>query len=84
MFKFIKESILLLTVLLITLYIADFVTTKGLKKNTSNVYIDWNKIYDGEIDANLIINGSSISEVQISPIILDSILNVSSYNFGMS
>lgn len=84
MFGFIIKSGLLAIVLFIVLFTADFVITEGLKKNTSNVYIDWNKIYNGEIGANLIITGSSIAEVQVSPKILDSILNVNSYNLGIS
>ena len=84
MFKFITKVVLLAIVIFIALFIADFITTEGLKKNTSNVYDVWNKIYNGEINSNLIINGSSIAEVQISPKILDSTLVTSSYNLGMS
>lgn len=84
MFKFIIKLALLAIVLFMTLFIIDFVATEGLKKNTSNIYVVWNKIYDGKIDSDLIINGSSIAEVQISPKILDSTLTISSYNLGMS
>lgn len=82
--KFIVNSLLFALVLFSFLYLADAFITKGLKKNTSNVYLDWNNIFNGQINSNLIINGSSIAEVQISPYILDSILNTKSYNFGMS
>lgn len=84
MFKFITKVILLGIIFLITLFIINFITTEGLKKNTSNVYDVWNKIYKGEINSKLIINGSSIAEVQISPQIIDSTLSTTSYNFGMS
>lgn len=65
-------------------YLLDSMVTKGLRKNTSNVYEVWNEIYNGGIDPDIIINGSSIAEVQINPKILDTILHVNSYNFGMS
>lgn len=71
-------------IVFVALFALDKVITAGLKKNTSNVFVDWNRIFNGEIDADLVINGSSIAELQISPKILDSILDVQSYNFGMS
>jgi len=84
MSKFLIKALAFIFTIMCLLFGLDFFITTGLKKNTSNVYIDWNRIFNGEIRSNLIINGSSIAEVQISPYILDSILAVNSYNFGMS
>jgi hypothetical protein len=70
--------------MVIIIYGFDFIITKGLRKDKSNVFVDWNRIFNGEIKSNLIINGSSIAEVQLSPYLIDSILKVNSYNLGMS
>ncbi|GHS97432.1 hypothetical protein FACS189421_04230 [Bacteroidia bacterium] len=43
-----------------------------------------NDIYAGKILSDLVIVGSSRAEVQFSPAIIDSVLNVNSYNIGQS
>lgn len=74
----------ILVILLISLfYTLEQLITQGLKKSTSSIFIDWNRIYQGSIQADLIINGSSKAFVHISPKILDSILQLSSYNLGI-
>lgn len=82
--KFILQIIPFAILAYCFLYICDTIITAGLKKNTSNVYKTWNEIYYGKSNSNLIINGSSIAEVQISPKIVDSILHVNSFNIGLS
>lgn len=58
--------------------------TKSLRKSHSNDLVNLNKIFSGEINADLIINGSSKAWYQVSPHTLDSVLNSNSYNLGMS
>lgn len=65
------------------LLILEFIVTIGLRKSEYNEYRDWNLIFDSQIDADVIIQGNSRAWVQISPYILDSILSVNSYNFGI-
>ena len=84
MSRFLIKTVTFILFSLCLLYSFDYIITKGLRKNKSNVFVDWNRIFNGEIKSNLIINGSSIAEIQISPCILDSVLKVDSYNFGMS
>ena len=62
--------------------ILDKIISSGLRNSKSEGYISWNEIQSGEIDADLVINGSSIAAYQISPIKLDSILEINSYNLG--
>ena len=82
--KFILKVVIFCAFIFTISYLIDFVVTTGLRKNESNVFVDWKNIYDGNIDADVIINGSSIAEVQISPKIIDTVLNIKSYNLGMS
>ena len=65
------------------LTISDYIVTKGLQKTKSGDYKEWNEIYSGNINADIIINGSSRAWVHVSPKILDSILYVNSYNLGI-
>ena len=62
----------------------DKMVTIGLKNSNAPVYENLTKIHKREINSNLIINGSSKAIVQVSTYIIDSILNVNSYNFGMN
>lgn len=82
--KFLVQIISFFVVAYVLLYVCDAIVSSGLRNNMSNVYKSWNEVYKGEVNADLIINGSSIAEVQISPKVVDSILHVNSFNLGMS
>jgi len=60
-----------------------YVTDAGLHKSRHFFYAEWNDLFDGKINADMLINGSSRAWVQISPYILDSGLGINSYNLGM-
>lgn len=72
-----------LTVLLLPLYVLQFAVDSGLRKSRSFFYAEWNDLFDGKINADLIILGSSRAWVQVSPFVLDTTLSVSAYNLGM-
>lgn len=67
-----------------TLAVLTLIIDKGLRKSGYDQYGVWNAIYDSKINADLIILGSSRAQSQINPIILDSTLNMMTYNLGMS
>jgi len=81
--KFLIKLSIFILLTLIVFYSTDVIITKGLKKNNSDMFIDWNRIYAGKINADLIINGSSKAMSNISPMILDTLLDVNSYNLGI-
>ncbi|SIQ77947.1 hypothetical protein [Maribacter ulvicola] len=81
--KFITTVIVFGIISLITLYTLDYLVSTGLRKSKSDTYNTINKIVDGTLNADIIINGSSKALVQVSPKILDTILNQNSYNLGM-
>lgn len=80
---FLKNTILFTSILALVLILMDYSVSKGLKKSQSSTFNNLNKIFNSEINADLIVNGSSKALVQISPHILDSVLNLNSYNLGM-
>jgi len=61
----------------------DYAITTGLQKSEFAEYKDWNLLMNGEINADIIVNGSSKARVQVSPSILDSILDMNTYNLGI-
>lgn len=60
------------------------IADNGLKKSSFGPYKEWNDIIQGNINADVVIQGSSRAMVQISPEILDSALHLNSYNLGMN
>lgn len=56
----------------------------GLKKsNFSSEYKEWNDLYNSNINADIVIQGSSRAFVHFSPKVLEDSLRLSVYNLGM-
>lgn len=66
------------------LVMLDVIVTKGLRKSNAFEFNELTMIHNSQIDANLIINGSSKALCQFDPKIIDEMLSVKSYNFGMN
>ncbi|WP_158848176.1 hypothetical protein [Algibacter sp. L1A34] len=81
--KFIGNIILFCSIIISILYLLDYTVTKGLRKTHFHTFNNLTKIYNSELNSDLIINGSSAAKFQISPYLLDSILELNSYNLGM-
>lgn len=81
--KFIKHILLFSVALLGFLIVCDAITTYAFHKKQTRKYAAWNDILHTDIDADVLIMGNSRAWVQYSPYILDSILNVNSYNIGI-
>ena len=60
----------------------DAMITTGLRKTEIRKYAVWNDIYKGEINADLVVVGSSRAWCGFNTYILDSFLNCNSYNLG--
>ena len=82
--KFIFNIFIFSTVSFLLLLALDKMVTIGLKNSNAIIYDNLTMIHKKKINSNFIINGSSKALVQVSTNIIDSILNVNSYNFGMN
>ena len=82
--KFIVRLILFCVPLVSLAFVADFVISKNLRKSTDRMLIGWNEIRSGKLHHDVVIMGSSRAWVQYDPQILDSILNIDSYNLGIN
>lgn len=68
--------------LIILAFGLDYVVSHGLRKTRYADYSVWNDLFDGKVNADLIVLGSSRAVAQASPAILDSALQTRSYNLG--
>lgn len=81
--KFLKKCLIFVLLILSTLIILDIAVSKGLRKSEDMMLAEWNDIVSGNINADIIINGSSRAWVDVSPQILENRLNLSVYNIGL-
>ena len=81
--NFITKTIFYFFSLIIILVVFDFMIDNGLKNSKSIYFDNLSKLFSGEIDADVIISGSSKAYVQVSPKIIDKTLNLNSYNLAL-
>ena len=80
---------LLYNILLFTLLVficalgLDCFLSYRLRQNQIRIYAAWNQVYNDSTSYDLVINGSSRAWTQYNPLIIDSILNISSFNLGI-
>ena len=72
--RFVLRLLLFCLLPLPLLYALGKVVDSGLKRSRSLLFSEWNDIYDGKINADMLILGSSKAWVQFSPLILDTAL----------
>ena len=61
----------------------DYAMSYKLQHSVDRRYIGWSKIINEQLDADLVIMGSSRAWVQYDPAILDSILQINTFNMGI-
>ena len=61
----------------------DYAISYKLQHSVDRRYIGWSKIINEQLDADLVIMGSSRAWVQYDPAILDSILQINTFNMGI-
>jgi hypothetical protein len=81
--KFILRLLLFCLAPLPLLFLLQHVIDTGLKKSRYYYYSEWNDLFSGKVNADLVVLGASRAWVQISPRILDSALHMNTYNLGM-
>ena len=81
--KFLVKVILFLLLIIISATLLDLFLSSRLLRNENRMFSTWSQIYNDSTNYDLIINGSSRAWTQYNPIMLDSILNINSYNLGM-
>ena len=77
-----KVSIFLLFTSVVAI-IADLLVTKALQQSDKGDLASWNKIYNQQLNEDVLIYGSSRARVHFDPRIFESELGVSAYNMGI-
>lgn len=67
----------------VILILLDICITFQFRHSSKQEYAGWNDIFDHKISVDVIVMGSSRAWVQYSPRIIDSLLHIKSYNFGI-
>lgn len=81
--KFIKICLLMAITLYALNLCLDIYVSKTFQYNRDRKYVGWNDIVHTQLNADVIIMGSSRAWVHYSPFILDSVLQTNSYNLGI-
>ena len=69
-------------IILFVLFALDKLATYGLSKSRRNMFRDLNDLYESDINAEVVLLGSSRTYKMMNPIVFDTILNMNTYNFG--
>jgi len=81
--KFVLRIILFCLVPLVLLIPLSMIVDKGLQKSRHFYFSEWNDLYAGRIQADMLFMGSSRAWVHFSPQIFDSAYHLNSYNLGL-
>ncbi len=79
-----KKVILYACLFLTMLWLLQYFVDKGMRKSNIQNNAIWKDIYGSRINADAIIFGGSRAKLIISPKVLDSLLQINSYNLGMN
>lgn len=81
--KFLYRILLFTLLVLVCAFGLDTIISSRLRFNKNRIYASWNHIYNDTTNYDVIISGNSRAQMHINPLILDSILHINSYNFGL-
>ena len=81
--SFLKRGILFTILAVLCLYAGDFLISRRIQPASRMVYEGWYNLMRGKIDADLVVIGSSRAALHVNPAILDSTLDIRTYNLGM-
>lgn len=82
--QFLRDIVLFLIMVLGIAVIGDIIVSRGLRKTTIRPYAVWNDIHNGvNLDNDLVFVGASSCWAHYNPVVIDSILGISTYNLGI-
>lgn len=84
--KIVKNLVFFFLPIIVLAYPLDYLITQGLKKShtfAEGETLVWNDIYNGKINSDLLIYGSSRAWVHVDPKIMEEVLQRKTYNLGM-
>lgn len=82
--KFLINLLIYIIVILGICEAVQYVIDSGLQKYNNNLYCNWNRLFKGEINSDIIILGSSRAFVNYDPKVIEGITGHSCYNLGVN
>lgn len=82
--RYLNKVLLFGLLLFSILTVADYCFSSMIRKSNWRSVESWEEIIEGNIQADIIVSGSSRAWVQVDPSIIDSVLCVNSYNLGIN
>lgn len=70
--------------LVILMFIGDWFFSHQLKKSRDGEFSVWNDIYNGKVNADIVVYGSSRAMVHMDPKIIQDSLHANAYNLGLN
>ena len=80
---FLTKTLIYSLLFIVVCYGLQFMADKGLRKSNSNDFKNWTMIVQGEMNAELLVTGSSRAMRMIDPQILENETGMVTYNLGM-
>lgn len=84
MVRYLKKIIFYTFCVFLLLFVGEYIVTNGLKKSRYKDFGEINDVFDGKINADVLILGGSDAVQHFSTTIIDSVLNLKSYNLGLN
>lgn len=81
--QFLKKVSVFLFIVVLFATVTDFLVTNALQQADKGDLASWNKIYNRQLDADVLIYGSSRARVHFDPRIFKNKLGISAYNMGI-
>lgn len=82
--RFVIRFVVFVVALVPLSYLCDWIFTQMIIYGNRGYYAEWCDIYQGNIDADLVILGSSRAKRHFNPHIIEDSLNISAYNLGFT
>lgn len=81
--RFLRDILIVLSVVVIISIPMDYVLSRYLTKSKAQVYVGWNDIIFDSLKADVLVLGSSRAWVHYDTYIMDSMLHANTYNLGI-
>lgn len=81
--KFLLKIFIYSVIILSCCYLLEYIIDEGIKRSSNQLVDDWNKIFTGKINSDIIVLGSSRASGQFNSRILEEKLGYSTYNLGI-
>ena len=81
--RFLSKTFLFVVIFISLAFILQIIIDRGLRNYDNDMYINWNRIFRGQINSDIVILGSSRATQHFNPKIIEKQVGFSCYNLGI-